>query len=593
MFLPMNRAEMLKLGWDYLDIVLVTGDAYVDHPSFGTAIIGQYLVANGFKTGIIACPDIKNNETLTQLPAPRLFFGITSGNVDSMICNYTANKKYRSDDDYAAGGQRNFRPDRAVIAYTGKIRELYKNVPVIIGGIEASLRRFPHYDYWSNKVRSSVLFDSKADLLVFGQGEKAILAIAESLAAGKTISQIRNLPNTAYLVNTEPADTEFELALLPAFPAVAESHHLFTEMNKIIHNFANPYLKTGFKQQLRERWLIVNPVQEPSTTAEMDSYYDLPFERNAHPSYTETIPAFEMIKNSVTIHRGCFGGCSFCAIGLHQGKFIQSRSENSILKEVTAVDAKTLTDLGGPSANMYGLGGVDSQICKKCTRASCLFPQICNNLNTNHKSLLELYDKVSAIKKFFINSGIRHELALMDKKYLKRIAEQHTSGLLKIAPEHVIPEVLEMMYKPSIDKYEEFVKLFKLYSTREQFVLPYLISAFPGCSNEAMYEMMHYLEKNKIRVEQVQDFLPTPLTVAGVSYYTERNFTTNEPIFVAKSEKERHLHRAMLQSFKPQSRRLITEYEIISRKRASKVESSVPLQSVSAKPVQYNKRKHP
>lgn len=549
MFLPVNKEEMRILGWDHLDIILITGDPYIDHPSFGAAIIGKYLLSKGFKVGIIAQPDINSNDDFLKLPPPGLFAGVTSGNVDSMVNNYTANRKKRKTDDYSEEGKGFKRPDRAVIAYVNKVRENYKGVPVVIGGIEASLRRVSHYDYWSDKVRRSILFDSKADILVFGSGEKTILEIAEELMKGKPVSRIRTLRGTAFIAAGQEAPPgKYSYRTLPSFEEVSASKDRFYESEKIIHSVTNPYFNTGLIQESNGRMLVINPPVLPDI--DIDEFYDCDFEKKPHPGYKKKIPAFDMIKNSITIHRGCFGGCSFCSISQHQGKFIISRSDTSVVKEAQKLSSKSVTDLGGPSANMYGMKGRDPGKCYKCTRNSCLFPDICINLDTSHKDLLKLYDKVKEHKRIFINSGIRHELALLDRKYIKAVAEEFTSGILKIAPEHTEKEILKLMLKPDIPKYEEFISLFSKYSTKKQFVVPYLISAFPGVTIETAQSMSGYLKTNNIRVEQVQDFIPLPMTIAACMYYTERDFFTGRKIYVPKTFKERVMHKKLIQWWK-------------------------------------------
>ncbi len=549
MFLPTDRSEMKAIGYEQLDIVLVTGDAYIDHPSFGAAVIGKFLVKHGFRVGVTAQPDISSGTDFSKLPAPLLFFGVSSGNVDSMVNNYTASKKKRKSDEYSEEGKGFRRPDRAVIAYTNKLKELYKGTPVIIGGIEASLRRLAHYDYWSDRVRRSILADSKADLLVFGMGERTLLEIAQRMKNGASLDRIRNLRGTAcFLKRSENVPGTYTYLDLESFDDVSSDKEKFFSCEKKIHSVTNPYLNTGLVQETNGRRLLVNPPVLPDEN--IDEFFDLDFEKNPHPSYTGHIPAFEMIRNSVTVHRGCFGGCSFCSISQHQGKFIQSRSEKSVTAEALKLKSKTLTDLGGPSANMYRMAGNDRGLCRKCSRYSCLFPEICSNLDTSHKSILELYRAVKTHKRFFINSGIRHELALRDENYIKALAEEFTSGLLKIAPEHTEPDVLRLMAKPGISGYEKFVSLFRKHSKKEQYVLPYLISAFPGTDLNTALRMTDYLKKHNIRVEQVQDFIPLPMTMAACMYYTERDFFTGEKIYVAKTYAERLQHRKLMQWWK-------------------------------------------
>lgn len=544
MFLPINMAEAKALGWGEIDILLISGDAYVDHSSFGAAIIGKYLVSLGYRVGILPQPDIKSDADFKIFPKPRLFIGITSGNVDSMVANYTSNRKIRSDDAYSENNKAGKRPDRALIAYTSKVKQHYKSVPVVLGGVEASLRRLPHYDYWSEKVRNSVLFDSKADILVFGNGEYTIKEIAERLDRGEELTGIKN---TAIIAKKDDILSD-DYIELPSFEEVRDDKELYGEMIKSVFENSNPYLEKGFIEKFQERHLIVNPPQPPLTEEQMDEVYNLDYERKPHPSYKGRIPAYDMIVNSVTIHRGCFGGCSFCAIGIHQGKFISSRSEKSIMNEIEKMGNKTVTDLGGPSANMYKMGGKNVEVCKKCKRISCLYPNICKNLNTDHSEVISLYKKIEKRTKFFVNSGIRHDLAVLDKRYIKELVK-HTSGLLKVAPEHTQDDVLDLMFKPDIAVYEKFVSEFLKHAPTKYKVLPYLISSFPGCSVESMVKMAKYLKKNGIRIKQVQDFLPTPMTIASCFYHTERDIFKNKPIYVPKKARERRLHRALMQYF--------------------------------------------
>ncbi len=549
MFLPVNKDEMKALGWDELDIILISGDAYIDHPSFAPAIIGKFLISKGFRVGIIPQPDIHYNDDFTKLPPPKLFVGITSGNVDSMINNYTASKKPRRSDDYSEGGRSVKRPDRAVIVYSNKARENYKKIPVIIGGIEASLRRVAHYDYWSDKVRRSVLADSKADILVFGQGERTVLKIAEALRSGSKIGDLRGIRGTAYIAGKEESTgSAYKYEPLPSYAEVSADKKRFIEAEKIIHSVTNPYLNTGLIQETEGRRIVINPPVLPDDN--LDEIYASVFENKPHPMYKERIPSYEMIRNSITIHRGCFGGCSFCSIAQHQGSFIQSRTEQSVVNEAKKLKSGSVTDLGGPSANMYGMHGRDIAACRQCRRLSCLFPQTCPNLDTSHKRVLSLYDRVRETKRVFINSGIRHELALLDPNYIKAVAREFTSGHLKIAPEHTEKRILGLMLKPDISKYEQFVKLFRKYSDKEQYVVPYLISAFPGTTVEDAERMRDYLMRNRIIVEQVQDFIPLPMTIAACMYYTETDFFTGERIYAAKTYKERELQKKLIQWWK-------------------------------------------
>jgi uncharacterized radical SAM protein YgiQ len=568
LFLPVSTTELQDLGWERPDILLITGDAYVDHPSFAAAILGKYLLAKGFKVAILPQPDLKTTPDLRF--SPKLFVGIVPGGVDSMIANYTANKKLRSDDSFSEGGKAGKRPDRAVIQYTGFARKHFKQTPVIIGGIESSLRRFVHYDYWSEKVRNGILFDSKADFLVYGQGEETIVNLAKLLESKASLAELRSLPGIAYILN-EKDDYNYkapfpqsEFITLPAFEEIKLAKDSFLLSHKLIHENNNPYMQKGFIQRFGKRSQIFNPPHLPLKDGELDRYYDLAYERKPHPIYQEAIPAFEMIKNSVNIHRGCFGGCSFCAIALSQGKFIQSRSLDSIKKEVKSIKSKSLTDLGGPSANMYKMQGKNQKLCQKCKRLSCLYPEICPNLDTSHKEVLKLYAEIRKIKRFFVNSGIRHELALCDPGYIKDIATYHTSGILKIAPEHTEEEVLDLMYKPGVRSFEQFIALFKKFTPkdRKQFIVPYLIASFPGCTVEIMKKMMNYLRRHKIRIEQVQDFIPTPLSIASVYYYCGKDLS-GKAIHVPHKGRERRIHRALMQYYKKSNQQFLRKEKII------------------------------
>jgi len=451
-FLPITPEEIKSLGWDYVDIVLVTGDAYVDHPSFAMAIIGRVLEAAGYRVAILAQPNWTSAEDFKKFGKPRLFFGVAAGNMDSMINKYTHNRRIRSSDDYSPGGRAGLRPDRATVIYAQRAREAYPDVPVILGGIEASMRRFAHYDYWSDKVRKSVLLDSKADLLVYGMGERPVLEIAALLKTGTPARNIRGIRGTAYILGQNEA-RELNLensAVIPSFEEAACDRFKFSIATRMIHEEANPYCARTLIQFSDTRAVIQNPPSLPLTTGELDRIYGLPYLKEQHPSYKDPVPAFETVKDSIVIHRGCFGGCAFCSLGLHQGKFIQSRSCESVIKEAVKLvnekdSTRFISDLGAPSANMYRMAGTDINICEKCRRPSCLHPSICSNLNTDHKPLLDLLRevrKIKGLKKAFVASGIRMDLALQCGEYINEIAAFRTSGQLKVAPEHSRPEVL-------------------------------------------------------------------------------------------------------------------------------------------------------
>ena len=569
-FLPITPAEIKKRAWDGVDIVLVTGDAYVDHPSFAMALIGRVLEAAGYRVAILAQPDWTSAHDFKKFGRPRLFFGVASGNMDSMINKYTHNRRIRSNDDYSPGGRAGRRPDRATVIYAQRAREAYPDVPVILGGIEASMRRFAHYDYWSDKVRKSVLLDAKADLLVYGMGERPVLEIAARLKAGVPVREIRNVRGTAYLVGQGEAKelNMANAATLPSFEEVACDRFKFSDATRMIHEEANPYCAGPLIQFSDTRAVVQNPPSLPLTTDEMDRIYGLPYLKKQHPSYTEPVPALETVKTSIVIHRGCFGGCAFCSLGLHQGKFIQSRSRASVLKEAGKLIAEKssaglISDLGAPSANMYRMAGKDMGICEKCKRPSCLQPAICGNLDTDHKPLLELLRearKIKGIKKVFVASGIRMDLALQCGEYISEIASFHTGGQLKVAPEHSQPKVLARMRKPASGIFLEFAERFLKASSRagkEQYLVPYFISAHPGATLEDAAELAAFLRAHGYRPLQINDFLPAPMDIAASMYYTGLDPFTLEPVYSAKKETERRMHRALLQYFKPENRPLI------------------------------------
>jgi uncharacterized radical SAM protein YgiQ len=571
-FLPATQQEVKALGWDQVDVVLVTGDAYVDHPSFAMALVGRVLEAEGLRVAILAQPRWDNCEDFRKFGKPRLFFGVSAGNMDSMINKYTHNRKVRSSDDFSPGGRAGLRPDRATIIYSQRCREAYPEAPVIIGGIEATMRRFAHYDYWSDKVRKSVLLDSKADLLVYGMGERQIREIASRLNSGDTIPDLRNIRGTAYPLGAKETTA---LALpgsleLPTAGEVSGDRVKFSLATRLIYENSNPYNAAVLVQKSEGKAVVQNPPALPLTTTEMDAVYGLPFTKRAHPSYKEPVPALEMIKDSIVIHRGCFGGCSFCSLTLHQGRFIQERSPESVEKEARALLAAprhpgNISDLGAPSANMYGLHGRDMKVCEACKKLSCVHPVICPNLGTDHKPLLALMRRIRALKglkKAFVASGIRMDLALKCGEYISEIARFHTGGQLKVAPEHSSPQVLSVMKKPSIEVFKEFADKFLAESKKagkEQYLVLYFISAHPGSTLADMAELAVFLKERNIRPQQINDFLPAPMEYATSIYFTGLDPFTLEPVYVPKKETERRLQRALLQYYKPENRSLVLQ----------------------------------
>ncbi len=576
-WLPITKKETEQLGWSEVDVVLISGDAYIDHPSFGAAVIGRVLEKSGLKVAIIPQPQWKDDlRDFKKFGKPRLFFAITSGNMDSMVNHYTAHIRKRSDDAYTPGGEAGFRPDYAVTVYSNIVKSLYPDVPVIIGGIEASLRRLAHYDYWSNSLKPSVLIDSKADILVYGMAEKPMIEIARKLKEGAKFSDLTNIPQIAYVSNNIIENNEN--IVISSYEKCLSNKDSFGEAFKIIETESNKFQSSVIIQPHQHRFVVINPPYQPVTTKELDNYYDLPFTRLPHPKYSKrgAISAYEMIKYSVTIHRGCFGGCSFCSLAIHQGKFISNRSEKSIVNEVENIVKEPefkghLSDLGGPSANMYRLAGEDFEICKKCLRPSCIFPSVCNNLNTDPSAMLQLYRKVRTIpgiKKAAIGSGIRYDINL-DKKskfrklnleYLTEITKYHVSGRLKVAPEHSVPHVLKLMRKPSFDYYIEFKDFFERVNNENKIVqqiIPYYISSHPGCSLEDMAELALANKLTSTKPEQIQDFTPTPMTLASVMYYTGKDPYTGEKVFVSKLMDEKRLQKSFFFYYKPEFKNII------------------------------------
>jgi uncharacterized radical SAM protein YgiQ len=630
-FLPMSRREMDALGWDSCDIVLVTGDAYVDHPSFGMAVIGRVLEAQGFRVGIIAQPDWHSAEAFKALGKPNLFWGVTAGNMDSMINRYTADRKLRSDDAYTPGDEAGKRPDRAAIVYSQRCREAFKDVPIVLGGIEGSLRRIAHYDYWSDKVRHSIVLDSKCDILLYGNAERAIVEIAHRLAAREPVQDITNVRGTAFMRRDTPEgwmevdstsvdapgrvedhvspymtiaeqakaagqscakeegtavqgavqalqfvpnprvklNRDRTVIRLPSYETVKSDPVLYAHANRVLHLETNPGNARALVQAHGERdvWLTAPPI--PLTTAEMDHVFGLPYARSPHPVYGDAkIPAWEMIRFSVNIMRGCFGGCTFCSITEHEGRIIQSRSEASILQEVEEIRDKVkgftgvISDLGGPTANMYRIGCRSPEIEAACRKPSCVYPGICSNLNTDHSALVQLYRKARAlkgVKKILIGSGLRYDLAVQSPEYVKELVQHHVGGYLKIAPEHTEAGPLSRMMKPGIGSYDRFKQMFEKFSKeagKEQYLIPYFIAAHPGTSDEDMMNLALWLKRNGFRADQVQTFYPSPMATATAMYHSGRNplrkiTRTSEGVDIVKGERRRRLHKAFLRYHDP------------------------------------------
>ena len=587
-WLPTTKKEIELRGWDYIDVILFSGDAYVDHPSFGAAVIGRTLESEGLRVAIVPQPNWRDDlRDFKKLGQPRLFFGISAGAMDSMVNHYTANKRLRSDDAYTPDGRAGMRPDYPTIVYTQMLKKLYPDVPVVIGGIEASLRRLTHYDYWENRLRPSILVDSKADLLIYGMGEKPIRELVARLLDGETVDSIKDIRQTVVITSIHeiPKETENDTDVVLASHEQCLANRKLQSANfKHIETESNKYEARRLWQKCGDVVVKVNVPFPPISEEEIDASFDLPYTRLPHPKYKgKTIPAYEMIKFSVNLHRGCFGGCAFCTISAHQGKFIASRSKQSILKEVIEIismpDFKGyLSDLGGPSANMYQMHGSDQRICRKCKRPSCIYPEICPNLNTDHTPLLDIYHSVDAlkgIKKSFIGSGVRYDLLQYrhkdekineaNKRYTKELISRHVSGRLKVAPEHTSDRVLNVMRKPSFKQFETFKKTFDTINQEEglkQQIVPYFISSHPGCHEEDMAELAVITKKLNFHLEQVQDFTPTPMTLATEIYYTGYHPYTGEKIFTAHSQEEKLAQRQFFFWYKPDQRKKI-EQELI------------------------------
>lgn len=561
--LPMTRDEMAQRGWNELDVVFVTGDAYIDHPSFAMAILGRVLEAAGYRVGIVSQPDWRSCQPWRILGRPRLFFAISAGNMDSMINHYTANRKVRNADAYSPGGRIGLRPDRATLAYCQRAREAYRGVPVIAGGVEASLRRLAHYDYWSDRVRRSILLDAKADLVVFGMGEEAILEIARRLEAGQTVRDLRDMRGVAYAMGASESPPDDAL-VLPSFEEVASDKLAFAEATRRIHNETNPHNARRLVQWHDRQAVVCNKPPLPISQAAMDRIYELPYTRRPHTSYREPIPAFEMIKDSVTIMRGCFGGCTFCSITTHQGRIIQSRSHQSVVGEIRQMTADpkfhgTVSDIGGPTANMYQMRCLRPEIEAICRRQSCVHPTICKLLGTDHGPLVRLMKdarSVPGVKKVLVASGIRMDLARRSPEYMRELVRHHVGGHLKVAPEHTDPHTLDLMRKPANDDFEQFAEQFERQSAKankKQYIVPYYIASHPGSDLDAMIHLAVFLKQQGYRPDQVQDFIPAPFDVATAMYYTGIDPFTKKKVYVARQLRDRKLQRALMQFFKPEN----------------------------------------
>ncbi len=578
-FLPTTKKEVELRGWDELDVILFSGDAYVDHPSFGAAVIGRVLEANGYRVAIVPQPDWHGDfRDFKKLGRPRLFFGISPGCMDSMVNKYTANRRLRSEDAYSPDGRHDCRPEYPTIVYSTILRQLYPDVPIVLGGIEASLRRLTHYDYWQDKLCKCILCDSHADLISYGMGEKTILRIAQELSEGKPIKALHDLPQTVFLstLSEIPGGIQADDIMLHSHEECLKDKRAQAENIRHIEEESNKIHAQRLIQKVDGRYAVVNPPYPPMTTEELDASFDLPYTRLPHPKYkNKRIPAYEMIKFSVNIHRGCFGGCAFCTISAHQGKFIVSRSKESILKEVRQVmrmpDFKGyLSDLGGPSANMYAMHGRNKLACEKCKRPSCIHPAICPNLNTDHTPLLDIYhavDSLPGMKKSFIGSGVRYDLLLHRSKdekvneaariYTRELICNHVSGRLKVAPEHTSSTVLNLMRKPPFAQFEQFKRIFDRINKEEnlkQQIIPYFISSHPGCREEDMAELAVITKRLDFQLEQVQDFTPTPMTIATETWYTGYEPYTLQPVYSAKTPKEKLAQRQFFFWYKPQDR---------------------------------------
>ncbi len=563
-FLPISLSEAKARGWNELDVIFVTGDAYVDHPSFGVPLLARLLESKGLRVGIIPQPDWRSKDPFMALGRPRLFFAVAAGAMDSMVAHYTPARKLRRDDAYTPGNRHGARPNRATIVYTSRLKEAYRDVPVVVGGIEASLRRFAHYDFWEDKVRRSALLDAKADLLVYGMGETPLLEMVRRLQKGEPFASIRDLRGTAYAAATPPETGE--LLELPSFETVASDKAAYGESFRLLSGEQNPACAKVVVQRHAERFLVCNPPAWPLSEQALDAIYALPFVKAPHPSYKEAIPAYEQIRNSITTHRGCFGGCAFCAITHHQGKTIQSRSEESVLRELERLAALpwfrgSISDLGGPTANMFGLSCGNKEAGSKCRRESCLYPKICGNLVTTDarsSRLLAKARKISGVRNVAVSSGVRYDLLERQPNYLRELVAHHVSGLLKVAPEHLTDRVTSVMRKPGHACFERFRDSFMRESAKagkRQYIVPYFISGHPGCTLSDMVDLALVLKRLGMKVEQVQDFTPTPGTLSTCIYHTGVDPYTGEKVYVAKSDREKGLQKSLLLYHVPEERK--------------------------------------
>ncbi len=569
--LPMSMAEAQACGWDEIDVVFVTGDAYIDHPSFAMAILGRVLEANGFRVGIVAQPDWHSAEPWKMFGRPKLFYAISAGNMDSMINHYTANRKVRNDDAYSPGGRIGLRPDRATLAYCQRAREAYKGVPIIAGGVEASLRRLAHYDYWSDTVRRSILLDAKADLVAFGMGESTIVEIARRLQSGQSVNGLRDMRGVAYALGATESEvfqtrsaSDGSVLTLPSYEEVKSDKHKFADATRRIHLETNPYNAKTLVQWHDRQAIVCTPPPLPESGSNMDFFYDLPYTRKPHPVYKQPIPAYQVVKDSVTIMRGCFGGCTYCSITTHQGRIIQSRSKESIVREVRELgsceDSKGIvSDIGGPTANMYEMRCVRPEIEAICRRLSCVHPKICPLLGTDHAPLIDVMRearKQKGIRKVLVASGVRMDLARLSPEYMRELTAHHVGGHLKVAQEHSDAATLSMMKRPAPSTFQDFDRQFRTQSKKagkEQYLVPYFISAHPGSDLNAMIDLAVFLKKNGYKPEQVQDFIPAPFDIAACMYHTGLDPMTMQPVQVAKGLRDRKMQRALMQFFKPEN----------------------------------------
>ena len=602
--LPITSEEARRRGWDQLDIILVTGDAYIDHPSFGVPLLARWLESCGFSVGIIPQPDWRSVEPFKALGRPRLFFGVSAGAMDSMVAHYTPARKLRHDDAYTPGNRHGARPNRACIVYTSRLKEAWRDVPVVLGGIEASLRRLAHYDFWEDKVRRSILFDAKADLLLYGMGERPLLELAERMKNGEIFREITDIRGTAFIASAPQAPVpsgDGDPVVLPSFEQASADRSSFAEAFRLASREHNPYNARTLVQQHGDRFLVCNPPAFPLEAKQMDVLYSLPFTKMPHPSYNEPIPAWEQIRNSITTHRGCCGGCSFCAISSHQGTQIQSRSEASILQEVRGLSLAewfrgSISDIGGPTANMYGMRCGDVAAREKCRRGSCLAPSRCPNLvvaDAPGARLLRKVRGVGGVKHVAVSSGIRFDLLDLQPEYLGELLAHHVGGLLKVAPEHLVDRVTSLMGKPGRHFFEHFLAHFRAESERlgrKQHVLPYLMSGHPGCTLNDMVELALLLKKYQLRVEQVQDFTPTPGTLSTCMYHTGSNPLTGKKVHVPRTDREKRQQKALLLCHLPAEHRMALEaLEACGRQDVAPV---LLKDGVRRDPVQCEKEKH-